>query len=160
MTQKKETPKTVSQIVEEYRKRQETPDFSMLLFEGNRVYHNVTNFKRTTNKRHEYEFDSEWNGKISHVEISAFPLIKESIISETLERPIIAKFCDTLGVLRSGKRKDFFNVRNLTTDSTDSYVEFDVVLEGGEMGHMKVRGTIENYLSVPKGTDKISTKEM
>ena len=138
--------KTVAEIVEEHQKRQEKPEFSTLVFENGRTYHNITNFKEIGDRFPEYEFDSEWNGKITHINISTSPLIKEKFVEEVSGwSDIIAKNCVLVHVYtNSGKTEEFSDVQNLKENKKNVEVEFDFI-EDGKKCHMKMSGRITKY---------------
>ena len=138
--------KTVAQIVEEHQKRQEKPEFSTLVFENGRTYHNITNYVKDDNRFPEYDFDSEWNGKITHVHIVTSPLIKEHFVEEVSGwSDIIAKNCVLVHVYtNSGKTEEFSDVQNLKENKKNVEVEFDFI-EDGKKCHMKMSGRITKY---------------
>ena len=135
--------KTVAQIVAEHKKRQENPEFSTLVFDNGRTYHNITNFTEIGDRFPEYEFDSEWNGKITHVHIVTSPLIKERFVEEVSGwSDIIAKQCVLVRVYTdSGKSEEFSDVQNLRENKKDGEVEFDFIEDGGKF-HIKMDGVI------------------
>ena len=140
--------KTVAQIVEEHKKRQELPEFSTLVFDNGRTYHNITNFTEIGDRFPEYEFDSEWNGKITHVHIVTSPLIKEHFVEEVSGwSDIIAKNCVLVHVFtNTGKTEEFSDVQNLKENKKDTKVEFDFI-EDGKKCHMKMSGKITRYVA-------------
>lgn len=161
MTPEDRKPKTVKQIVDEYRNRQEYPEFLMILFENGRTYHNITNFHMLSEFSPMYEFDSEWNGKKTHVEVNSRINTKEAAIAEAATTRIIAKFCDEVFVRAKHRGlKEFYDVRNLWEDAQNTHVHFDLVAPDGILAHMRMNGRIESFISTPKGSDKVSTKRM
>ena len=140
--------KTVAQIVTEHQKRQEKPEFSTLVFENGRTYHNITNYKEIGDRFPTYEFDSEWNGKITHVDIGISPIIKERFVEEVSGwSDIIAKNCVLVHVYtNTGKTEEFCDVYDLKENKKDGKVEFDFA-EDGKKCHMKMSGKITRYVS-------------
>ena len=140
--------KTVAQIVEEHQKRQEKPEFSTLVFGNGRTYHNITNFKEIGPGFSQYEFDSEWDGKISHIHIATSPLIREHFVEKVSSRSdIIAKHCALVHVYtNTGKTEEFSDVQNLRENKKDVEVEFDFI-EDGRKCHMKMSGKVSKYIS-------------
>ena len=138
-------PEKEPEVQEENRKT----EFSLLVFEGGRTYHNVTNFKYMSETSHYYEFDSKWNGKTSHIEIRLAIMIKESeSFTKTKDSQVIAEHCSKLTVyVHSGKREEFSNVENVREFVPEGIVEFDTIVDGKE-AHMKMAGTIEKCLEV------------
>ena len=140
--------KTVAQIVAEHNKRQEKPEFSTLVFGDGRTYHNITNYKVTGDDIHDYEFDSEWNGKVSHICIGTSPTIKEKFIEDVLGYSnAIAKFCPLVTVYtNTGNTEEFIDVYDLIENKKDGTVEFDFI-EDGKKCHMKMSGKITKYVA-------------
>ena len=147
--------KTVAQLVEEHQKRQEKPEFSTLVFGNGRTYHGITNFKEIGPKFPQYEFDSEWNGKITHISISTSPLIKERFVEEVSGwSDIIAKQCVLVHVYtNTGKTEEFSDVQNLRENKKDVEVEFDFI-EDGRKCHMKMSGSITRYVAALNEEDE------
>ena len=141
--------KTVSEIVAEHRKRQENPEFSTLVFGNGRTYHNITNFKESGKHSFEYDFDSEWNGKITHIHIATSPLIREHFVEKVSSRSdIIAKHCALVHVYtNTGKTEEFCEVYDLKENKKDEDVEFDF-FEDGKKCHMKMCGKITRCIEV------------
>ena len=119
---------------------------NVIVFEGGRTYHDVTNFKSESEGHNLYEFDSEWYGKITHVKIQGFIMIEEYPIDKSSKAQVLAKSCSMVSVCtHSGNREKFENVRNLTEDKVARIVEFDVDVNE-KKGHMKMSGNIEKYI--------------
>lgn len=148
--QEPDEPQVTDQVLEEPQVEEEITEFSSIVFEGGRTYHNVTNFKSEGKGFNKYEFDSEWHGTISHIEIQGFLTIKEHVVKKASKPEIIAKFCSTVFIYtNSGKEEKYSNVRNLTEDKDARIVEFDTDVDVDDWkGHMKISGVIEKYLEV------------
>jgi len=161
--QVKEEPKVTDQVSDEPQALRERTEFSLLVFEHGRTYHNVTNFKSMSKTVHFYEFDSEWHGKITHVKIRLGIMIEECVIKEgkePSEPQAIAKFCSTLSVYtNSGSREEFKNVRNLTEDKSARIVEFDIDVDRKKR-HQRMSGVIERYLEVPEESSEEERKSI
>lgn len=140
----KNNGKTVAQIVDEHNKRQEDPEFLLLVFQGDYKYFNVTNFVRHGNKL-DCEFDSIHNGEVKHVKAFGYPVIEEAFV-KNVERPVkmIAESCKTVTVRKgSGTVAKFDNVTTLcerVNDKGKDIVEFDT-----EEGHTMTEGDILEY---------------
>lgn len=140
--------KTVAQIVKEHQKRQEAPEFSTLVFGDGRTYHNITNFKKIDDIFPEYEFDSEWNGKVSHICITTSPIIKETFVEEVPGyTEVIAKHCCLVLVYNNEtcKIEEFTDVCDLKENVKNKTVEFDFI-ENGRRFHLKMNGRITKYI--------------
>lgn len=139
-----EKTKTIAQIVDEHNKRQENPEFGLLVFEGNWTYHNVTNFSRDGNKL-DCEFDSTWNGITQHVKAFGWPVIEEKFVEKVdVPAKILAESCKTVSVHKgSGNITKYENVTNLcesVNDKGKEIVEFDT-----EEGHTMIVGDVGEY---------------
>ena len=144
--------KTVKNIVDEYKNRQETAEYSLIVVEDMKgkplTFNDVRNFQTVYDKGtgRWLEFDSVYESKSRHVKIKGHVIqYIELLTGEEEESMFIAKDCVSVTIYtNSGKREDYLDVTNLTASMKGRSVEFDRVVDGCKT-HVWRSGAIEKY---------------
>ena len=141
--------KTVQQIVDEYRNRQEKPEhlsITLTKMSGDtQSYRNVTNIREVYDNGVWLEFDSIYNGISKHNRILGAHIVGYVDVLEKLEtREIIGDCISVIIYTSSGDHEPYINIQNLVWDKDSRIIEFDH-MRGGECSHRKMSGAIERY---------------
>lgn len=147
--------KTVQQIVNEYKNRQETPEYSQITIHPDPnpqgkvlVFDAVRNFETVYDKKtgRWLEFDSVYDSVSRHVRIKGYVNQFIEMLPENEGiKTFVAKDCVSVTVYtNSGKREGFQDVKNLSENKKSRQVEFDRIVEG-DTTHIRMSGVIEKY---------------